>query len=202
MRALIPVACHVCLLMAFGCGGDGGGGPSDTAASLTAAGWALFEQGEYEAAIVKFNQALGLNATYSDAYNGLGWSKAKLDSLGSSLGSFGQCLLLDGGLSDAYAGCAPVYRDYEAEPAHFDSAIASASEALTLDARYAFSHDTSFDWYDLHLIMAQSHFGLGQYDLANAEVDSLGGNVQNPASSTFVEDLADEIERLETLYGG
>jgi tetratricopeptide (TPR) repeat protein len=201
MRALISSACLVCLLMAFGCGGDGGGGPSDTAASLTAAGWALFEKSEYEAAIVKFDQALDLDATYSDAYNGLGWSNAKLDSLRASLNSFGECLVFSGTLADAYAGCAPVYRDYETEPAHFDSAIASAAEALALELRYSFSHDTSFDWHDLHLIMAQSHYGLGEFMEAKVHVDSLGGTV-DPESETFVEDLAAEIERLETVYGG
>jgi tetratricopeptide (TPR) repeat protein len=202
MKTFISVACLACLLTAFGCGGDGGGGPSDTAASLTAAGWALFEKGEYEAAITKFDQALGLDATYSDAYNGLGWSNAKLDSLSDALSNFGECLVFSSTLADAYAGCAPVYRDYETEPAHFDSAIAAASEALALQATYAFSHDTSFDWRDLHLIMAQSHYGLGEFPDANTHVLALGGITLDPESSTFVEDLAAEIERLEGIYGG
>jgi tetratricopeptide (TPR) repeat protein len=203
MRTLFSAACTLCLLMTFGCGGDGGGGPSDTAASLTAAGWALFEQGEYEAGMVKFNQALALDATYADAHNGLGWSKAKLDSLAGSLDSFGQCITFDNAVTDAYAGCAPVYRDYEAEPAHFDSSIASASQALSMDLRYSFEHDTSFDWHDLHLIMAQSRYGLGEFLDAKAHVDSLPGHVTlDPESDTFVEDLAAEIERLEGIYGG
>jgi tetratricopeptide (TPR) repeat protein len=202
MRAAISAACFVCLVLVLGCGGDGGGGPSDTAASLTAAGWALFEKGEYEAAIVKFNQALGLDATYSDAYNGIGWSDAKLDSLGEALMNFGECLVFDNTLADAYAGCAPVYRDYETEAAHFDSAIAAASEALALEATYSFSHDTSFDWHDLYLIMAQSHYGLGEFEDAYTQVVALGGITLDPESDTFVEDLAAEIERLEEIYGG
>ncbi len=203
MKTFISVACLACLLTAFGCGGDGGGGPSDTAASLTAAGWALFEKGECEAAIIKFDQAVALDATYSDAYNGLGWSNAKLDSLGIALGNFGECLIFNSTLADAYAGCAPVYRDYETEPAHFDSAIAAASQALALEATYSFSHDTSFDWFDLHLIMAQSHYGLGEFLEAKAHVDSLPDHVTlDPESPTFVEDLAAEIERLEGTHGG
>ena len=202
MKTFISVACLACLLTAFGCGGDGGGGPSDTAASLTAAGWALFEQGEYEAAITKFDQALGLDATYSDAYNGLGWSNAKLDSLAEALGNFGECLVFNSTLADAYAGCAPVYRDYETEPAHFDSAIATASQALILEATYFFSHDDSFDWRDLHLIMAQSYYGLGEFLDANTHVLALGGVTLDTESTTFVEDLAAEIERLEGIHGG
>jgi tetratricopeptide (TPR) repeat protein len=202
MRVLISVACVACLLTAFGCGGEGGGGPSDTAASLTSAGWTLFEKGEYEAAITKFNQALGLDPAYADAYNGLGWSNAKLDSLGKSLVSFGLCITRDDDLTDAYAGCAPVYRDYEAEPAHFDSAIAFASDALIMDDTYSFSHDTSFDWRDLLIIRAQSHYGLGEFLDARDDVILLGGAVLDPESDTFVEHLAQEIERLEGLYGG
>jgi tetratricopeptide (TPR) repeat protein len=202
MRTLIVTACVLGALMAFGCGGDGGGGPSDTAASLTAAGWALFEQGEYEAAIMKFNQALGLDATYADAHNGRGWSNAKLDSLPQSLASFGECITFDNTLADAYAGCAPVYRDYENEPAHFDSAIAVAYQALMLAPDYSFSHDGQFNSDDLHLIMAQSYYGLGEFLDAYSQVVALGGGPLDTESDTFVEELAAEIEELEGDIGG
>jgi hypothetical protein len=71
-----------------------------------------------------------------------------------------------------------------------------------MSAAYSFSHDTSFDWHDLHLIIAQSHYGLGEFLEAKAHVDSLGGVALDPESPTFVEDLAAEIERLEGIYGG
>jgi tetratricopeptide (TPR) repeat protein len=200
MKVLLAMLCGCGLLLAVGCGRDGGG-PSDTAASLTAAGWVLFEKGEYDLAIAKFSQALNLDAAYADAYNGLGWAYANLDSLAHSLENFGLCISQDSTLADPYAGCAPVYRDYEPEPAHFDSAVAYASEALGKDSDYQFSHDTSFDWRDLHLIMAQSYYGLGEFLSAKDEVDALGGISLDPQSPTFVEDLAAEIERLEGLYG-
>ena len=73
MRRLISMACLCSIVVVLGCGGDGGG-PTDTASSLTAAGWTLFEQGEYELAIDKFGRALGLDADYADAFNGLGYS--------------------------------------------------------------------------------------------------------------------------------
>ena len=211
MRTLISSACVACLLIAFGCGGDGGGGPSDTAASLTAAGWALFEQGEYEAAIEKFDAALNLDATYADAYNGLGWSNAKLDDLTESLLSFGMCILNDNTMADPYAGCTPVYRDYEfpaaalAEDttAHFDSALAFAQEALSRDADYEFSHDETFNWEDIHLIMAQSYFGKGEFLSAKAEVELLGyEGTLDPESTTWPQELADAIEELEVEIGG
>ena len=160
MRGLISMACLCSFVLVLGCGGDGGG-PTDTAGSLTAAGWTLFEQGKYELAIDKFERALGLDADYADAFNGLGWSHAKLDSLANSLENFGMCVTNDPGLTEGYAGCAPVYRDYDTEPARFDSAVASASTALTQESSFEFSHDEDFDWRDLRLIMAQSYYGLG-----------------------------------------
>jgi tetratricopeptide (TPR) repeat protein len=190
------------MVVVLGCGGDDGGGPSDTAASLTAAGWTLFEQGQYELAIDKFERALGLDADYADAFNGLGWSHAKLDSLANALENFGQCVRNAPSLTEGYAGCAPVYRDYDTEPAHFDSAVAFANTALTQESSFEFSHDENFDWRDLRLIMAQSYYGLGDFLLAKGQVDALGGISLDPGSETFVEDLASEIERLEGLYGG
>jgi tetratricopeptide (TPR) repeat protein len=214
--------CLFSLVMAFGCGGDNGGGPTDTAASLTAQGWTRFEKGEYMEAIDKFNQALGKDADYADAYNGLGWSYAKLDTLNKALLSFGECLTRDDELTEGHAGCAPVYRDFEIEgalfgaahplafgTAHFDSAIAFASEALSQDSEFEFSHGTSFDWRDLRIIIAQSYFAKGKTDpedyflLAKAQVDILNpGNDLDPESDTFVAELAEEIERLESEYGG
>jgi len=201
MTRLISMACLCSIVAVLGCGGDGGG-PADTAGSLTAAGWTLFEQGEYQLAIDKFERALVLDADYADAFNGLGWSYANLDSLADALENFGMCITSDPDLTEGYAGCAPVYRDYDREPAHFDSAAAFATTALTQESNFEFSHDEDFDWRDLRLIMAQSYYGLSEFLLAKAQVDALGGNSLDPESATFVEDLADEIERLEGLYGG
>ena len=194
---LLGIACALALTM--GCGGDGDTGPSATAESKTNEGWALFEDGDYTGAIGKFNEAVSLDDTYADAYNGLGWSFANLDSLARSLTQFGLCIT-NGMSGDPHAGRAPVYRDLD--PPQFENAVSTATTALSLDSDYEFEHDDNFNWRDLRIIMAQSHFGLGRYDLANAEVGLLGGHVQDVESPTFVEDLATEIERLEREYGG
>jgi len=198
MRAL--VVSLVCLgFVALGCGGGGGGGPGKTAESLTADGWALFEQGKYEEAIDKFNEALELDETYADAYNGLGWSYAKLDQLSDALSAFADCIANGMNDADPYAGRAPVYRDYD-QPNHFEIAISAATTALFQERRYVFSHDSSFDWHDLMIILAQSYFGISDYTNANAWVDSLG-TPADPNSETFVSDLAARIEDLEEQWG-
>ena len=81
IRVCALIVCICALTMFFGCGGDGGGGPTRTAASVTAEGWTLFEDSRYGDAKDKFDEALALDDTYADAYNGLGWSNAKLDLL-------------------------------------------------------------------------------------------------------------------------
>jgi len=192
------------LALGPGCGSGGDTAPAESASSRTIEGWTLFEAGDYEGAIEKFDRAIALDATYAEAYGGLGWSYARLDSLSTSLDNFGKAIAGSGTsavLTDSYAGSSPVYRDLDTRPSHFDSAAVYASSALSLGGRYVFEHDSDFDWHDLNLIMAQSYFALNDYTSANARVDSLGGNVQNPGSPSFVEDLAAEIERLETLYG-
>lgn len=199
MRTAILLAC-VCTMIVFcGCGGDGGGGgPTKTAASLTTEGWVLFEQDQYEEAVAKFEEALGLDVTYADAYNGLGWSNAKLDNLADALTAFSSAISNGMTTADPYAGRAPVYRDHNNQ---YTNAINAALTALSKERRYAFSHDDSFDWKDLMVILAQSYFGTNDYASANAYVDSLpDGHPQG--DSIDVDELAAEIERLEGLYGG
>jgi tetratricopeptide (TPR) repeat protein len=208
---VITGMCAFMAALGFGCGGDGGGGPVTTAASLTASGWGHFEDDEFDEALGKFHEALDLDIDYADAYNGLGWTHAKMDSLDQAKSDFRTCIAKDTTLADPHAGKAAVFRDYEdegllagsffADPAYLDSAITSANRALAKDPEYEFDHD-DFNWEDLRLIMAQCHFGLGEYEEANAQVEALGYDGADPESPTFVEDLAEIIEEIEADIGG
>jgi tetratricopeptide (TPR) repeat protein len=184
----------------FGYGGNCDNGEVCDAPLLTREGWERFEAGSYQAAIDKFNKAIECDGSYSDAYNGRGWAQLRLDLLDEALASFDECLTLTAASADPYAGRAPAYRDLE--PPRFADAVTTAAAALAMEPRYRFAHDESFDWQDLRLLKAQSHFALNQFDLAVVEVDSLGGKEIDPESATFTDDLAAEIERLGSLYGG
>ncbi|MFH1220253.1 MAG: tetratricopeptide repeat protein [Candidatus Eisenbacteria bacterium] len=200
MRTSVLVGWLCCMSILVGCGGGGGGGPSDTAESLTADGWELYEAGNYTGAIAKFTQATELDADYADAYNGLGWTYGKLDSLAKAISNFDLCISKGMTTADPYAGRAPAYRDLD--PPQFSSAITSATTALTKDSDYEFEHNEDFDWHDLCLIKAQCHFALKEYSQAKVQVDALEGHSLEPGSPTFVEELAEEIERLGDFYGG
>jgi tetratricopeptide (TPR) repeat protein len=184
------------LALLAGCGGGGGGGgPTETAADLTAQGWVMYEAGNFSGAVGKFIRATQLDANYADAYNGLGWSYGKLDSLARAVEDFRQAILKGMTTADPYAGRAPAYRDVN--PPKYRRAIVVADSALAKSPAYVFSHHAAFDYRDLHLINAQSHFGLKEYTEAKAEVDILDpANTLNPASPSFVDSLAAKIEDL------
>lgn len=192
---LAGLACGLTLMA--GCGGDGGGGPVDTAASLTAQGWELYEAADYDGAIGKFDAAIGLDANYSDAYNGLGWSYGKLDSLSKALTNFNLCVSKGDTRPDPHAGKAPVLRDLN--PPQFQNAIDAADAALAKDSDFEFEHYGDFNWQDLRLIKAQCYYGLNMYAEAIDEIEELGGSVSD---STSASEIAEEIEDLEDEFGG
>jgi len=185
-----------CLVLLAGCGGGGGGGGPD-AAALTAEGWALYEAADYEGAVEKFDAAVDADAGYSDAYNGLGWSYGKMDSLAEAVASFDLCVSQGDTRPDPYAGKAAVCRDLD--PPQYQNAITAAATALTKDSDFEFEHCDGFDWRDLRVIKAQCYFALAQYPQAVAEIEALGGHDVDP---DIPEEIAAEIERLEGLYGG
>jgi hypothetical protein len=129
----------------------------------------------------------------------MGWCCIGLDSLDSALDAF-DTAISEGVLSgDARAGKAVVYRDLE--PADLLAAVDWSNSALCINPRYVFSHDTTFDWHDLRLILAHCYFELSRYDEAKAQVDVLNpANTLDPAAETFVEDLLAEIQRLGTEF--
>ncbi|MFZ1947549.1 MAG: tetratricopeptide repeat protein [bacterium] len=197
-RSLVGLTGLLCCAgLLVGCGGGGGGGPTETAASLTEEGWVLYEDGEYEAAVVKFFSATELDANYRDAYNGLGWTYGKLDSLQKAVTNFELCLAKGDTRPDPHAGKAPVCRDLD--PRECEEAISAAAAALSLDADFVFEHYEDFNWRDLRIIKAQCHFDLREYAEAAGEIEELGGGVIDPDSTARI---AEKIEELEELYGG
>ena len=162
--------------------------------TLVDQGWSAFESGNFAGAKSDFERAIADDPTNSAAHNGLGWANMRLDDLQGAVTSFDAALTHGFSAADPHAGKAIVLRDLD--PVDYAAAIASANTALGLESNYAFAHDAGLDWKDLRLILAQSHFALGEYDEANTQVGLLGGTAQDPALPTFVEDLLAEIARL------
>lgn len=200
LRAMWFIGFLAMMGLAAGCGSSDDGATPTPQPTLVEQGWDAFETGDFAAAKTNFEQAIAVAPTNSEAHNGLGWANMMLDSLSGSVASFDDALTNGFAGADPHAGKAIVLRDLT--PVDYAAAIASANAALAIDSNYAFAHDARLDWKDVRLILAQSHFALGEYDEANTQIGLLGGSMQNPASATFVEDLLAEIERLGQIIGG
>jgi hypothetical protein len=137
---------------------------------LTLEGWSTYEEGNLVAAISQFLVARDENPDCADAENGLGWTYARFDSLEDAVESFEAALTLDENLIDAWAGLALV----SSARSDHEEAINSALQVLDVEGDdYVFRRDASVTSADLRLLLAQSYFYTGQYDLAQEQVDLL-----------------------------
>ena len=185
------------LVIATSCSSDG----TDIAAppaDQVVEGWVAFEAGDYAGAITQFSGAIALDNTNAEAHNGLGWTFLRTSQLPNARQEFDVALTNGHPGADPHAGAAIALRD--TEPSDYAAVIVAANAALAIDPEYVFAHDTSFDWHDVWMLLAQSHFTLGAYDFANAAVVAVGGNGQDTQSPTYVADLLTEIERLTSVY--
>lgn len=179
--------------------GTGGGGGGDTLpATNISEGWERFEAGNYIGANVKFTAARMAGEDVGEAFNGLGWTALKRNSVGWARNMFDSSLA-----RGAYDPVEPMAgRAIASWDLQVPDAISSAEGVLAADPSFVFAHDGTLDWHDMRVILAELYFLALRYDDANDQVLALGGAPQEPSSPTFVEDLLAEIERLSSLYSG
>ena len=168
--------------------------PASEAITLTVQGWNAFEAHNYTLAVSLFKQATQKNDQFADAYNGLGWSYARLDSLTKSLHEFDVALGQQVNFIDAYAGRSFV----SLALGDYNEAITAVSAVQKSGSRfYSFRHDPNVSLNDLLLVKAQSYFLLGNYPSAQVLIDQIDpSNTLDPQSTSYIEDLALEIEHL------
>lgn len=184
------------LVTIIGCSGVGTEPSNFTPAELTDQGWQNFSSANYQSALDKFEEAINKDDSFVEALSGAGWACARLLKLNNAVTYFSQGISQSSNLIDAYAGLAFVYHAQK----QYSLAIASANNALTINAHWDFSHDTTLDYKDLHLIMAECYFTLLDFSNSLAQVKIL-----NPSFSANVNTfegraaLAAEIERLRNV---
>ncbi|TAK53464.1 MAG: hypothetical protein EPO24_14290 [Bacteroidetes bacterium] len=169
--------------------------PSEEAMSLTAQGWSAFEQKNYTGALSLFMQAKEKNNLYADAYHGLAWTYARLDSLQEAKRYFDIVFGLNPApIIDAFAGRSFV----SLALGEYDDAIFAVQQVQNSNiVFYSFRHDANISIKDLWLVKAQSHFMLGEYNAARLLINQLDPeNTLDPGSRTYIADLAAEIELL------
>ncbi len=168
----------------------------ESADQLVSEGWTAYLNHNYTLASSKFSQALALNGNLVDAYNGAGWSLAKLNLPDSAVTQFNRGLARDTGNTEIRAGLAFVDNALKL----YSQSITLALAVLQVRPAWVFSRDNSVNAQDLHLLLAEDYFALASYPQSLAQVQIL-----NPAFAADVTtvvgqtSLAKEIERLRAL---
>jgi len=181
-------------VMIGGCSSGGGDGPPQkTAGQLTTQGWSAYSAKNYTDASAHFAEALTLDANFADAYNGAGWSNAKLNAMSAAETSFTTGLTKDPTNVQIKAGLAFVYSVQK----EYALSIQRGNEVLAADSGWSFSRDLSIGAADIHLMLAEDYFAQGDFSASLQQVQRLNAlfnaNVTTPSGRAA---LSAEIERL------
>ena len=201
MRILFIGLC--CLVAITGCQKDSTGPPNKTAAQLTADGWSAFSGADYQSALTNFNNALGEDGNYVDAYNGAGWANAKLNAPSSAVSNFTNGLTKDTNAPDSLslemnAGLAFASNAQK----NYSQSITSALSVLGSNANWAFVHHSAINAAELHLLLAEYYFAQSSPDYVSSlhQVQIIDpaftADVSTVAGQTA---LAGEIEQLRSI---
>jgi tetratricopeptide (TPR) repeat protein len=140
-----------------------------TASELIDKGWQKFKAGNFAGAGSDFSAAISISTVAKDssgAFLGLGWAQLRQSQAGLAENSFVEYLDLSPGSNDGRAGLAFAY------PAtnKFREAIDTANVVLSSDPSWVFSHDSSVDSTDLHLVLAQCYYCIAIFDSSLMQV--------------------------------
>ena len=194
IKKIIPMSLGLLtLFFADGCRKDF----TATAEHKASYGWERYELSDYLKSKEWFANSVSTNEKWKDAYNGLGWSYAKLlelDSLDTenigAIRTFHRGLIQpkdEWNTTDVHleilAGLAFAYhaKGNNSEVVKFGSALIDSTLIGLNPSRWhswAFSHDSTLNYLDLRVTMASSYFALAKFDSTHKHLkvvlDSLG----------------------------
>lgn len=162
-------------------------------------GWTVVENGDYTDALTQFEDALLLDPTNSDAYNGLGWIFSKMNEPDSAINYFtlglgyatpGSQIQLE-----IYTGRAFSYH----AKSQFLTSIDDCNEVLGTDSNFVFTRDITVTANSVATVLAAGYFGVGDYTNALLAVQVVDATFQVDVNTdTGVAQLAAKIEALTT----
>ncbi len=143
-----------------------------TAEDMVDYGWVLYETNDYLNSNTWFQDAVNDDSEWKDAYNGLGWSYAKLMVLDSSINHFktglekkqDQWSIINtqaeilAGLTFAYHAKGNDSKAIEYGRTFLDSTV------KPLEPGWIFTHDSLLNYLDLRITLAASYFAKGKFD--------------------------------------
>jgi tetratricopeptide (TPR) repeat protein len=204
-KLMIVLSVGGLLWMLASCSNNGGGPTVKTPDQLVADGWQAYKQKNYQSALNSFTQAIQARTTYMDAYNGAGWSDAKLSQMTDAYDQFTLGFNIDTtnqALRKQFeAGFALIYNTQK----NYPTSVFWAGQVLQGDSNWIFTRDLSLSAADLYILLAEDYFAMAKFDSSLYEVQmvdtrdsvSFTPNISNDLGRI---QLADEIERLRSTH--
>lgn len=160
-------------------------------------GWEAFSKREYQTALDKFTEAMRMDSSIADAYNGAGWSSGKLNLLDNAVKYFLIGKSKPNSVLDINAGLSIIYNAKK----EYNLSISEAFVIFRTNPEWFFSRDTSVNKFDLRIILAENYFALGNFEISYEHVKLLNPtfnvNFRTMEGQTI---LAHEIERLRNTF--
>ncbi len=159
-------------------------------------GWELMAEQDYSGAIPHFEEGTVLDIEYADAWNGLGWAYAKLDSAEASAENF----VTGAGLGDSTVVGTEILAGLAFSKlalGEFVVAVDSGKAALSREKFWEFEHDATLNYLHLRLTIATGFFGVGEFDSSLVWVKLIDGTYNNTLTTLSERyDLAVKLEDL------
>ena len=187
------------------CSNNGGGPPPVlTPSQMVAQGWQSYKQKNYQSALNSFTKAIQAQANFTDAYNGAGWSNAKLNQMPEAINQFtsgytysSSSQPLQEQIEAGFALVSNVQKNYSLS-AYW------AGQVLAVDSNWIFTRDVSVNSADLLILRAEDYFAMAIFDSSLYEVQKLDARdslifTHNISTNVGRLQLANEIERLRSL---
>ena len=177
-------------------------------------GWTLYEQGDYLGSYEWFSNSVLEDLNYQDGYNGLGWSFGKLVELDSAVLAFEEGLtmpqnprILENVAHEIFAGLTFAHSalKHDSSVVNYGDSLVWLLEQQTDDKTWNFSHDSTTNYLDVHVMLALSYYALSDFTESLEHVQAIKAAL-NPASPPWVvntttitgrDQLAAQIEYLQ-----
>ncbi len=192
---LLPV------LMAVGCGDDGGGPTEADVVTKINDGWASYRAGDFDQALTRFNAAISSDSNNGGGYNGVGWVLLATldgpagDDLAEILRYFDRAVAEGFVDADAQAGRCIVFN----VASEYRQAVNAGLDAIALDIEFELPGDPAIEIRDVRLALAQAYMGLGEYEAALEQAVLIDPN-RDPISAnseTFLDQLISRLQDLQ-----
>lgn len=164
---------------------------------LIEAGWLDYESGNIDEAVTKFRQVTTKDPQQAEARIGLGWGLFRQQDAQGAINEFQTALVIDPDAVDAHVGIAGAFLTTE----KYQSAIDHAQAALRLKPNYTFAHDALITSENLHLVLAEGYYYLGDYTKATEEVTIVDASVEVDQGN-IASDLLRVLEELTQRING